>query len=109
MFALSKVPFRGRMEREVNLMLLTLNIPDDIANRLGVAHCGDVARSTVEKLALAGYQDGTLSRFQVQRLLGFDNRWDTEEWLGSRGATMQYSADDLETDRKNLNRILLGR
>jgi len=46
------------MEREVNLMLLTLNIPDDIANRLGVAHCGDVARSTVEKLALAGYQDG---------------------------------------------------
>lgn len=87
-------------------MILTLNIPDDIASRLGVAHKGDVARSMVEKLALAGYQDGTLSRFQVQRLLGFDNRWDTEEWLGSRGARMQYSMEELETDRRNLDLVL---
>jgi hypothetical protein len=87
-------------------MLLTLNIPDDIANRLGVAHNGDVVRSMVEKLALAGYQDGALSRYQVQRLLGFDNRWDTEEWLGSHGAAMQYTLEELETDRRNLDRVL---
>ncbi|MFO0935122.1 MAG: UPF0175 family protein [Gemmataceae bacterium] len=84
-------------------MLLTINIPDEIFSRLGVTHGGDVARSTVEKLALASYQDGTLSRFHVQQLLGFDNRWDTEEWIGARGATMQYSLEDLETDRRNLD------
>jgi hypothetical protein len=88
-------------------MILTLNIPDDIARRLGDAHQGDAARSAVEKLALAGYLDGTLSRFQVQRLLGYDNRWDTEEWLGARGARMQYSMAELEIDRQNLD-LLLG-
>jgi hypothetical protein len=87
-------------------MILTLNIPDDIASRLGVAHGGDVARSTLETLALSGYQDGTLSRFQVQRLLGFDNRWDTEEWLGVRGARMQYTTEELETDRRNLDLVI---
>ena len=87
-------------------MQLTLDIPDDIAARLRAAHGGDLARSTVERIALAGYLDGTLSRFQVQRLLGFDNRWDTEEWLGSRGATAQYTTADLDLDRANLDRIL---
>lgn len=96
------------MAEEVPRVFLTINIPDDIANRLGIGHNGDAARSTLEKLALAGYQDGTLSRFQVQRLLGFDNRWDTEDWLGTRGATMQYTIDELETDRRNLDRVLNG-
>ena len=87
-------------------MLLTINIPDEIANRLAGTHNGDIARSTMEKLALAGYLDGSLSRYNVQQLLGFDNRWDTEEWLGSRGATIQYSIEALETDRRNLDHLL---
>ena len=69
-------------------MQLTLEIPDDLAARLRAVHGEDLSRATVQKLALAGYLDGTFSRYQVQRLLGFDNRWDTEEWLGSRGATL---------------------
>jgi hypothetical protein len=96
------------MSEEELSMLLTIDIPDDIATRLGDGHSGDVARSTLEKLALAGYLDGTLSRYQVQRLLAFDNRWETEEWLGSRGAAMRYSIDELETDRRNLDRVLEG-
>jgi hypothetical protein len=84
---------------------LTLDIPDDIAARLTAAR-GDLAREAVERIALAGYLDGTLSRFQVQRLLGLDNRWDAEEWLGSRGAAVQYTAADLDADRAALNRVL---
>lgn len=87
-------------------MQLTLDIPDDIAARLRAAHGDDITRSALEHIALTGYTEGTLSRFQVQRLLGFDNRWDTENWLGSRGASMQYTAADLELDRANLDRLL---
>jgi hypothetical protein len=58
-----------------------------------------------EAEALAGYQAGELSQFQVQQLLGFDNRRDTEEWLGRNGATMQYSLADLEQDRISLDRL----
>jgi len=46
-----------------------------------------------------------LSRHQVQRLLGFDNRWDAEEWLGTRGASVQYSLADLNQDRATLDRL----
>ena len=87
-------------------MQLTLDIPDDIADHLRTARGGDLNRSAVEQLALGGYLDGTLSRFQVQRLLGFDNRWDTENWLGDRGASVQYSLADLDLDRANLDRLL---
>lgn len=87
-----------------NHMQLTITIPDDIARRLAPA--GNPERAAVEHLALAGYVSGTLGFYQVQQLLGFDNRWDTEEWLGSRGATMQYTLADLDLDRANLDRVL---
>jgi len=86
-------------------MQLAIDIPDDIAAHLW-AQSDDLARGAVEQIALGGYLAGTLSRFQVQRLLGFDNRWETEDWLGSRGAAMQYSIDELELDRTNLDRLL---
>ena len=62
--------------------------------------------TAAEQSALGGYLNGTLSRFQVQRLLGFDNRWDTENWLGDRGASMQYTLADLDLDRANLDCLL---
>lgn len=86
-------------------MQLTIDIPDDIAERLRATSQGDLTRSAVERIALGGYLDGTLSRYQVQRLLGFDNRWDAEEWLGSRGASVQYSLADLDQDRLTLDRL----
>jgi predicted HTH domain antitoxin len=62
-------------------------------------------RSAIEQAAIADYENGSLSFFEVQQLLGFDNRWDTEEWLGSRGVCMNYSMEDLEQDRQTLARI----
>ena len=59
-----------------------------------------------EAEALAGYLAGTLSRYQVQKMLGFDNRWDAEEWLGAQGATVQYTIADLDQDRATLDALL---
>jgi len=89
-------------------MQLAITIPDDIATHLRAVQGGDLERTAIERIALAGYLDGTLSRFQVQRLLGFANRWETEDWLGSRGAAMQYTAAELDRDRVNLD-LVLGR
>jgi len=87
-------------------MQINLSIPDDLAKPLQAAHGNDLGRVALEHLALDGYVTGSLSRYQVQRLLGFDNRWDTEDWLGSRGATVQYTTADLDLDRSNLLRVL---
>jgi hypothetical protein len=88
------------------IMQITLNIPDALAPLLRTAHGDDLGRAALERLALEGYNAGALSRYQVQQLLGFTNRWDTEEWLGRHQATVQYSLDDLEADRKTLDRLL---
>ena len=90
-------------------MQVTLDIPDDIAECLRAAWGENLAVPAVEQIALAGYHAGTLSRYQVQRLLGFDNRWDAEEWLGRCRAHAGYSAADLEGDRAALDRLLGGR
>ena len=96
---------RCRIDEE-NKMELTLTIPDDLTPPLKDAVGDDLGRAAIERLALDGYRSGKLSRFQVQRLLGFDNRYETEEWLGQRGAVSSYSLSDLRTDRETLDRLL---
>jgi hypothetical protein len=76
---------------------ITLTVP---------AHLAETVRSALEGVALAGYRSGTLSLHQVQNLLGFRDRWQTQEWLGTRGISQSYSVDDLETDRATLDQLL---
>ena len=87
-------------------MNVTLDIPDDIADHLRAVHGGDLTRTTLEQFALGEYSAGNLSRYQVQRLLGFEDRWETEKWLGSAGAAIQYTQDDLQQDRASLDQLL---
>ncbi len=87
-------------------MQWTLVIPDDLAAPLQGVYGDDLGRAALEKLALDGYRSGQLSRYQVQRLLGFDNRYDVEDWLGQHGACQSYSIGDLQADREVLERLL---
>lgn len=82
----------------------TIQIPDALAEHLHDTPGVDVSRAAVEQIVLAGYLTGRMSRYQVQRMLGFDNRWDAENWLGERGATLHYTEADL--DRTSLDRVL---
>ena len=47
-----------------------------------------------------------LSAFEVQTLLGFEDRWQTEAWFASRKVPLNYSLEDLDADRATLNRTL---
>lgn len=87
-------------------MQLTLDIPDDLAAALRAAHGDDLARAVLERLAVDGYQAGRLSAYQVQQLLGFGGRFETQAWLGRMGATEHYTLDDLEEDRRTLARVV---
>ena len=87
-------------------MQLTLDIPDDIAAQLRTSHGPDLGRAALERFALESYRARSLSRYQLQRLLGFDNRWDTEEWLGKMGEHETYTLQDLEDDRRTLEELI---
>lgn len=65
----------------------------------------NLKKAALEALALIGYRSGKLSLAQVRRLLGFDNRWQTENWLGEQGVTWNYNLEDLEIDRQAIVRL----
>ena len=87
-------------------MQLTLNIPDQLVAMLRQAFGDDLNRAVLENFVVEGYRTGKLSRFQVQTILGFENRWDTENWLGDRGAKVSYTLEDLRADRGTLDRMM---
>jgi hypothetical protein len=45
-------------------------------------------------------------RDRAGTILGPENRWDTENWLGDRGANVSYSLDDLRADQDTLGRLM---
>lgn len=82
---------------------IAVELPEDIAKRLESAW-RDVSRGTLEAVALEGYRDGTLSREQVGRVLGL-SFWETEAFLKERQAYLAYDEQDLERDRRDLDRL----
>lgn len=87
-------------------MQFTIEIPDALTGPLRAVHGADLGRAALEQLALQSYQVGKLSAFQVQQLLGFTDRFATQDWLGRQGAHETYSLDDLDADRLTLNGLL---
>lgn len=63
-----------------------------------------MSRGTLEAVALEGYRDSTLSREQVGRVLGLWF-WQTEAFLKERQAYLAYDEQDLEHDRRDLDRL----
>jgi hypothetical protein len=82
---------------------VTLRIPDDLAQRLGTA--GELERRALEALALEEYKLGHLSRPELRRLLGFGTRAKLDEFLTAHQVFGTYTPDDLERDRRDLQRL----
>lgn len=83
---------------------VAVELPDDIAQQLeAVWH--DIPRRILEAVAVEGYRSGVLTRGQVQRLLHL-SWWETEAFLKGRQAYLPYDEEDLEQDRKALDRVL---
>lgn len=78
-------------------MNVAIELPKEIANSLAGPD-EDLSRITLEALAAQGYRDGKLSHSEVQRLLGFNSRWETDAFLKQAGAHLDYTEADLERD-----------
>jgi hypothetical protein len=87
---------------------ISLNIPADLEKLLREALGGDLERAAIEALALEGYRARRLGTAEVRRLLGLETRLEAEAWLASKGATSNYSLEDLEDDRRTI-RDLFGK
>ena len=83
-------------------MQVTVDIPDSLAGQL---NGDDLSRKVCEGLAIEGYLSGALTRGQVAELLGM-TFYEAEKWFVQKGLHRNYSVEDLEADRKTLDRLL---
>lgn len=86
-------------------MQVSLEVPDDIVRKLE-AGWSDLPRHALEALAVQAYRSDLLTAAEVQRMLGFSSRWETDEFLKSAGAYLDYSEEDLRQDLETLRRLM---
>lgn len=78
-------------------------IPDELVN----GQQGEVARRILEEFVLEGFKSGQLTVAQVRRILGFETRMQTHEFLASHGVPwVDYSVEEAERERALLKKIL---
>ena len=82
---------------------LTLSIPDSMAE---LVQTPDLPRRMLEAFALEGYREGTLDKKQVQLLLGFETRFETEDFLGAHGVWPGLTAEEVAEEGRRLNALL---
>lgn len=86
-------------------MDVTVQIPDDLADRLTAAGGGDLSRRALEALALEEFKSGHLTKPELRRLLGFATRGTLDGFLKSHAVYEEYTPEDLEQDRRDLTRL----
>jgi hypothetical protein len=85
-------------------MRVTVDIPDDLAERLKAAG-GDLSRRALESFVLEEYKRARLTKPELRRLLGFTTRDALDGFLKAHNVFEAYSLDDLARERHALDRL----
>jgi len=80
-------------------MQIQIALPDDIAHSLETKW-GSLERKLLEMLAVAAYQEGSISAGKVRDLLGMSTRLEVDAFLKQKGVDLHYDQADLEADRQ---------
>jgi Uncharacterised protein family (UPF0175) len=84
-------------------MRLTINIPDDVAAQL--QNGTDIARKVLEFVAIQGYLSEELTAHDVQKMLGFESRFEVDAFFKAHGVRRDYTLEDLERERETASAI----
>ena len=85
-------------------MIVTVQIPDDLAMRLTAAG-GDLSRRALEALAVEEYKHNRLTESELQRLLGIETSFQLDEFLKTHEVWIEYTTEDAERERRSLERL----
>jgi hypothetical protein len=85
-------------------MEFTVQVPDDLAGRMG-ASGGDLPRRALEALALEEFKSGHITKPELRRLLGFATRYQLDGFLKAHEVYEEYTMQDLEQELEGLKRL----
>jgi len=84
-------------------MHLDLEIPDDLAGRLGASGV-DLSRRALEAFALEEYKAERLSKAELRRVLGI-SRYALDGFLKAHDIWIDYTLDDYHLEMDTLKRL----
>lgn len=85
-------------------MQVTLDLPDELSAALAASD-RDLSRAVFEAIALEAYRERKLTTAQLQRLLGFESRYELDGFLKQHEVWLEYTWQDLEQDRETHRRL----
>ncbi len=85
-------------------MTLTVELPDDVAQRLSAAG-GDLSRRALEALVADEYKQGRLTKPDIRRLLSLETSDQIDGFLKAHDVWIEYTLQDLERERAGLQRL----
>lgn len=89
-------------------MTVILNLPEDTAAKLRQAlGRSDLDRAALEALVVEAYRRGELSIGVLAETLGM-GVIEADQWLGKLGVPLNYTIQDLESDRETLRKLVPG-
>lgn len=95
-------------------MYLTLEIPDDIAGRLGggehstgnvASTTDDLSRRALESFGLEEYKAGRITKAELRRVLGFTSRYELDGFLKAREVWVEYTIEEFHRELEDLKRL----
>jgi len=85
-------------------MQVRLDLPDELSAALA-ASGPDLSRAAIEAIALEAYRERKLTTAQLQRVLGFESRYELDGFLKKREVWLDYTWHDLQQDRETHRRL----
>ena len=86
-------------------MDISIVIPEEIASRMEKKE--DIHSFAREAVAIEAYRKGIITEAEVQNLLGFSHRFETDAFLKKVKAYIEYDEAALQTDIDNIQKVLL--
>jgi predicted HTH domain antitoxin len=87
-----------------NSMQITIEIPDDVAQRLD-EEWGSLSHRLLEVFVAQAYGSGALSTSEVRRILQLPSRLETHAFLKRMGVYLNYDEAELERDIQTIQQL----
>jgi hypothetical protein len=81
-----------------------VHIPVALADRLGGPGPG-LDRRALEALAIAAYQSGELTAYELRLMLGIETRYELDGFLKERGVYEPVTLEDIHREVETLKRL----
>jgi predicted HTH domain antitoxin len=86
------------------IMQITIEVPDELAERLLGNEHSPLSRQVLKVLAVEAYKADRLTSAEVGRILGL-SRWEVDAFLKQHQAYLHYDETDLEQDIETLSQL----